>query len=226
MRTLLAALVMLYSGCCCAQYEWTEAYISLQNGNALVGQAKLTQQGGMYNFNLSQKLKFRTDKESRVKKFRAREVKEVLFTVYKHDFTDGNVSMSSEDLFFVPVITAIRGKNKSVVLMQELVSGTVSLYGRTNVNVTPAIPISSSFGENPLPVYNGGTVTEYTQFWLGKENEAAVVIKEENLFESLEKQLLRYFIDCPYITDFIKTQGAEIENLEEIVLEYNVECGL
>jgi hypothetical protein len=226
MRFFFLVLFLLSVEWCQAQYQWTEAYISLNNGDILVGQAKLTQQGEMYNFNLSQKLKFRIDKESKTQKFRAKEVKEVMFTVYKHDFTDGNISMSSEDLLFVPVTTSMKRKNNLIILMQEIVTGSVSLYRRTNIESSPVNYINSSNSVTGMPIAVGSTYWEESEFWLGKPDEAAVKIDDGNIFKNLNKQLSAYFADCPYVIEVIESRDVKIEELEDIVFDYNVECGL
>lgn len=110
-----------------------------------------------------------------------------------------------------------------VMLMQEIVSGSVSLYSRTIIKRDGATTIMNrSNGVADPYIYNAGT--DWTEFWLSKPGQAAVRISDENIFDTLKKQLLRYFAGYPYVVDEISSSSIEIEDIKEIVFDYNFEC--
>jgi hypothetical protein len=134
--------------------------------------------------------------------------------------------MSSEDLFFVPVVTHKKRQKKYVTLMQEVVSGVVSLYRSTNLESTAVNYINGSNSVTGMPIAVGGTYWEESEFWLGKPDEAAVRINDDSIFKSISKQLSEFFAYCPYVLDSINSKDVKVSDLEDIVFDCNVECGL
>ncbi len=209
-----------------AQYQWTEAYVILKNGKTLSGQAKLTDKSTAFTF--TERLKFRKDKDSKTTNYKTEDIEEVMFTVYKHEFANDAVYRSNTTLFFVPVPTHKMGKKTKYNLMQEIQSGDVSLYSRNFIITKPSIQVSNTsdaYGTMQYIAPSAMTTTEHIELWLVKTNEKAVLIRSSGIFNNLRKQLLKYFADCPEITEAIEDSDLNHDDIEDIVNNYNLECG-
>lgn len=220
MKNWITIFLAFSSIICHGQYEWTEAYVILKNGESHYGQAKLIQRETL---NFYEKLIFRKDKESKTIKYRTREIEEVMFTIYKHEFADDAVYRSSTDVFFVPVLTHTERNLKQYNLMQEIVSGDVSLYSRNIINNTS----STVFGNNnSLPIHTSIKSDEEQELWLAKTDAVAMKLSSGIIRSILKKKLLRYFDDCPAISEDINSNDlVDREDIEELVIKYNMECG-
>lgn len=220
MKYCISFLFILGSLFCEAQYVWTEAYVILKNGESHYGQAKLNQRETL---NFSEKLIFRKDKESKTIKYRTKEIEEVMFTIYKHEFADDAVYRSNTDVFFVPVLTYTKRNLKKYNLMQEIVSGDVSLYSRNIINNTS----STVFGNNySLPINTSIKSDEEQELWLAKTDEVAMKLSSGIIRSILKKKLLRYFDDCPAISEDINSNDlVDTEDIEKLVIKYNMDCG-
>lgn len=210
MKSYLIILSMLAGFTAHAQFSWTTAAITLNNGNELEGEARLIRQGTGFN-TVSRVVQFREEKGAKKSKYDASEVSEITFTnTYTLEIDGEETQETSEDVF-KPI--DVKKYNK-LIFMQELIEDKLSLYGM------PVKKYKSKISSNEFP-YNLG---EFNIIYIKKENTSARQVTVRGLKGIIsEERVVDYLTNCPLMMDYIKSFGGGI-NAVQVVQHYNENC--
>ena len=224
MRNIILIVSLLVSNLIYAQYGWTPAVVSLNNGKTLTGEASIPMQNSGVGSIVKHKerVKFRLKKGSKKTKYDISEVSQIVFTISFTEKVDGEKIENSRTAKYVPVINKKRKKKVKKCFMEEIVVGPISLYGRT-VNAQGAIGPMNQTGTN-IPMYHNYWMT-HNELYVQKENEEAKLINQISLFKGFKKRASKYFGDCPAVVVQLEERELKKKDLKEIVELYNSNCG-
>ncbi len=186
-----------------AQYEWTPAKVILKNGTSFRGLVKFPiHSGGLVSIG-STKFKYKKNKKSNVVKYGAESLDMVIF---------GDEEFAVLKYQYVPI------KKNKFVLMQIVVSGNVSLYSRVVSHYS-----NTFMGDQDFPT---STTIDYdSQYYLKRESESvATLIVNPNSLISFNNRAKQYFSDCEKIIGYLEHELYDINNLDELVDDYNLLC--
>tara|TARA_B110000093_G_C12776938_1_gene328886 strand:- start:91 stop:711 length:621 start_codon:yes stop_codon:yes gene_type:complete len=187
-----------------AQYDnWTPAKVILKNGKSFRGWVKFPKHsGGLISIG-STGFKYRKKKKGKTEKYGSDNVDEVIF---------GDEEFTTLHYKYVPI------KKKKSVLMELAVRGKANLYTRT------VLKRNSIFTGNP----NFPSTTTYyddTQYYIIRnEEQKATLIAGPNSFGGFISKAKKYFSDCSKIVDYLENELYELNNIEELVDDYNLLC--
>lgn len=184
-----------------AQYDWTPAKIILKDGTSFRGLVKLPiDSGGLVSIG-STKFKYKKNKKAPNEKLGKETVEEVIFDVE---------GIATSHYKYVPI-----NYNK-YALLEQVVNGKVSLYSRIvsknekSINFDPNIKSSGNY---------------YTQFYFLRKNEnKAILINYTNSYKVFVINAIKYFSDCSLIVDYLDNGLYDLNNLIELVEDYNLLC--
>ncbi|WP_411766044.1 hypothetical protein [Winogradskyella sp. A3E31] len=202
-KIIFLIITILYSLSVGAQFEWTPAKVIFNDGSSSRGFVKFPKHsGGLISIG-STKIKFRKKRKSTTEKFGNESVEEVVF---------GDEEFTTAHFKYVPI------KKNKYVLMELIIEGKVNLFKRTVLKST------STPSTNPVIPQN---VTYYddTQFFLFRnDGEKAKLIAGPNSIGLFSAKAQKYFDDCPKILEYIEAGLYNIEDLVQLVKDYNLLC--
>lgn len=186
-----------------SQHEWTPAKVILKNGTSFRGLVKFPKHsGGLISIG-STAFKYKKNRKSKTEKYGNEAVQEVIF---------GDEAFATVHYKYVPI------RPNKHILLKEVVCGKVSLYSRTVL----------LFQDTYLPDLNPKITGYYyddTQFYLKrKQEQVAKLIVDPNTFISFPLETKKYFSDCKEIVDYLDNDLYELNNLIELVEDYNLLC--
>ncbi len=202
-RTLVLVFTLLYVSNLNAQFTWTPAKVILKNGESFRGLVKFPK-----NFNSlitigSSKFKYRKNKKSKVQKLGSDTVEEVVF---------GDEDFRTVHFKYVSV-----SKNRSI-LMEEIISGKVSLFARTTLTTETIVDYT-------LEDYETTIYYDKIDYYLIKETETKATkvpaVTTKYMFKSFIK---KYFEDCNKLVGYIEDELYSRNELLELVEDYNLLC--
>ncbi|WP_026753042.1 hypothetical protein [Sediminibacter sp. Hel_I_10] len=199
-----------------AQYEWTPAVVILKNSTSLRGWVKFPKHSGVLMSIGTTKFKFRKNRKDKTEKYGSDTVDEVVF---------GDEKFATVHYKYVPI------QKEKFVLMELLVQGNASLFARTVLSSTSIfattaniLSVNPNFPDNP----NSNFETRYydgIEFYVMRnEEEKATLLVDPNSFEGLILKAKKYFSDCRKIVDYLDGEVYELNNIEELVEDYNLFC--
>jgi hypothetical protein len=210
LKNILILFAVFFFSSVHAQYEWTPAKVILKNGQSFRGLVKFPKHsGGLISIG-STEFKYKKNKIGTTKKYGSESVDEVIF---------GDAYFATVHYKYVPI-----KKNKSV-LMELAVRGKANLYKRTVLNSysTPHVNQNS-----PLKNYYDPSTTTYyddTQFFTIRDKEQkATLIVNPNSFSNFILNAKKYFSDCSEIVLYLDNDLYALENIIELVEDYNLLC--
>lgn len=191
-----------------AQYTWTPAKVILKNGTSFRGLVKFPKHaGGLISIGNTE-LKYKKKRKSKTVKYGYKTVEEVIF---------GDEEFTTVHYKYVPI------KTKKQVLMQTIVNGKASLYSRTVLKFE-----DTSFSPSYVDIPNVNTPGFYyddTQLYLIRaDEEKATLIVDSNNLRSFISKAKKYFSDCSNIVDYLESELYELNDLVELVDDYNLLC--
>lgn len=186
-----------------SQYEWTPAQVILKNGTSFRGLVKFPiHSGGLVSIGTTD-FKYKKKRKSGTEKYGQE-------TVYKVVF--GDEQFAIVEYQYVPI-----NKNKSV-LMELLVSGKVNLYTRTVSRYNTYFMGNGNFPTSSTIDYN-------SEYYLKRDNEIkATLISGPKIFSTFNQRAKQYFSDCQEISDYIESDLYDLNNLFQLVDDYNLLC--
>lgn len=202
-KKILLLLSILSFSLTYAQYEWTPAKVILKNGSSFRGWVKFPKHsGGLISIG-STEFKHRKKKREKTEKYGSDTVDEVIF---------GDEEFATVHYKYVPI------KKEKSVLMEIVVRGKANLYTRTVLKSN-----STFIGDPNFP----STTTYYhdTQYYtIRKEEQKATLIAGPNSFGGFLSKAKNYFSDCSKIVDYLDSELYDLNNIEELVDDYNLLC--
>ena len=215
---LIAGLLISSLGFC--QYSWTDAVVTLNDGTVLNGKAKISQVSSGLNIG-TEKLRFRTDQQSRKRKFKVQEVASVVFTIDFRERVDGERVEKTRVDKYVPVLIKEKRNNNLLGFMQEVVLGNVSLYGRTvsQYNGSSIGGVGGAAAPMFIPSWSS-----HNQLWVKRDGQEAEVINQISVLKGFKKRAVEYFEDCPVLIEKLQDRDLKKSDLKEIVEFYNKDC--
>lgn len=210
MKRYFFILLLLVGVTASAQFSWTTAAISLNDGSELEGEARLIKQGTGFN-TISRTVQFREKKGAKKSKYDASEVSSIVFT---NEYTlkiDGKETEESSVDVFKPI--DVKKFNK-LIFMQEIIKDKLSLYGMPKSNY------KSRISTNEFPF----SVGKFSIVYIKKENTSARQVTVQGLDGIIsEERVAEYLSNCPLMMDYIKSYGGHI-NVIQVVQHYNENC--
>jgi hypothetical protein len=186
-----------------AQYDWTPAKVILKDGTSFRGLVKFPlHSGGLISIG-STAFKYKKNKKSPKKKYGSDSIEEVIF---------GDEDFTTVHYKYVPI------KKKKSVLMELVVRGRVNLYTRSVLKSHNMFTGNSNFPSTT-------TYYEDSQFYFKRNNEqTAKLIAGPNSFGRFISKAKDYFSDCSKIVDYLENRLYDLNNLIELVDDYNLLC--
>ena len=221
MKPIIFSILFCISLIANAQYSWTDAVLTLENGKVKTGQVKLPLEGNNMSFNFNfQRLKFRKDKKDKAKKIKAKDVKEIVFTIQYKEKVDGKRVKKTKEVTYVPIVIKRKRSGKETYrFMEEIVKGPLSLYGKTVMG-------STNVGMAP---YNlGVTMTHWyshNQLYFKKGDKLPKVFNYASLTKSFKNRAIEYIGECPALINKLSEKEFKKEDMKEIAEFYNSNCG-
>jgi hypothetical protein len=215
---LIAGLLISSIGFC--QYSWTDAVVTLKNGTVLNGEAKIPQVSSGLNIG-TEKLRYRSDRQSKKRKFKVHEVESVVFTIDFKERVDGKRIEKTRVDTYVPVLIKEKRKNDLMGFMQKVVVGNVSLYGRTvtQYNGSSIGGVGGAAAPMFIPSWSS-----HNQLWVKRDGQEAELINQISLLKGFKARAVEYFEDCPSLIEKLQDRELKKSDLKEIVEFYNVDC--
>jgi len=208
LKNILVIITILCFSLGHAQYEWTPAKVILKNGNTFRGLVKFPKHsGGLVSIG-STDFKYKKKRKSKTERYGYQTVEEVIF---------GDEEFTTVHYKYVPI------KAKKYVLLELIVNGKANLYSRT------VLKFDNNFTGNPKmdndPMKNPGYYYDDTQFFLLREDEKkATLIAGPNSFGNFITKAQKYFSDCSKIVDYLESELYELNDIIELVDDYNLLC--
>ena len=160
--------------------------------------------GGLISIG-STEFKYKKSKKEKTTKYGSETVDEVVF---------GDEYFATLHYKYVPI------KKTKSVLMKLVVRGKANLYTRT------VLKSNNTFNANLDP--NFPSVTTYyddTQFFIIRIGEQkATLIADPNSFWNFILKTKKYFSDCNEIVHYLENDLYELDNIIELVEDYNLLC--
>jgi hypothetical protein len=199
-----------------AQYDdWTPAKVVLINGTSIRGLVKLPRHSGNLISLSSSDFKFRKKRKSLTQKLGHKTVVEVVF---------GDEQFSTLRYKYVPI------KPKKYALLEVISEGAVSLYSRDSGTYRATshrtVILGPEGSNSPMSVHPGYSyVHDDTQYYVKRKNEkSAKLIAGPNNFKSFITKAKTYFSDCEKIVYYLDNDLYNIDNITELVDDYNLLC--
>ncbi|RDY60775.1 hypothetical protein [Flagellimonas nanhaiensis] len=119
---------------------------------------------------------------------------------------------------------SIQVKNVEGPIMLELkLAGKVSLYQQSSHGYMPTGP--GGVGSVGGTGFGGGQFYAINRYYLKKENEEAIHMGSNQLFEkSFKKAASEYFKNCPSLVEKLQKREYKKKHIEEVVAYYNNKC--
>jgi hypothetical protein len=203
-KNILTILIIISLSSVHAQYDaWTPAKVILKNGTSFRGLVKFPKHsGGLISIG-STDFKYKKKRKSKTQKFRHETVEEVIF---------GDVEFTTLHYKYVPI------KPNKHVLLEQIINGKASLYSRT------VLKFQRIFIGDPN-IQSNGYYYDDTQYYLIRKDElSAKLIAGPNSFSSFISKAKKYFADCEKIADYLEHELYDLNNLIELVDDYNLLC--
>ncbi len=104
--------------------------------------------------------------------------------------------------------------------MKLEIKGSINLYSIINTTYASSIPT----GNGNMSYSGGGTVSNY---YLNRENEDGVskITSIGGISKNFKKAASEYFKDCPKLVEKIQSKYYKKDEIEDIVIFYNKNCG-
>lgn len=207
----LLVLVFIISGVFAqAQYKFTKAVLTLNNGETLEGEARLIRKGHGFNTTVSE-VTFRTARGESRERYNAKEVDHIIFTnTYTQKVNGEKMTKTSFDRY-VPVETKRYG---DPIFLQEIINDKLSLYAQ------PVKNYKSNISSDAFPASLG----EFTIVYIKRQEASAELITVLGLDGVIqEKTAADYLYPCPMTQQYIVDQEGSI-NAVELANFYNENC--
>ena len=203
LKNILIIITILCFSSVHAQYEWTPAKVILKNGTSFRGLVKFPMHsGGLVSIG-NTKFKYKKSRKSNIINYGADALDTVIF---------GDEQFAIVQYQYVSI-----KKNKSV-LMELVTSGIVNLYTRTVSQYSNTFMGNQNFPTSTTIDYNA-------QYYLKrKEENVATLIAGPNSFASFNYKAKKYFSDCEKIIGYLENELYDLNNLTELVDDYNLLC--
>ena len=187
-----------------AQYDnWTPAKVILKNGTSFRGWVKFPKHsGGLISIGTT-KFKYRKNRKGKTQQYGSDSVDEIVF---------GDEEFTTVHYKYVPI-----KKNKSV-LMELVVRGKVNLYTRT------VLMEGGTFTNNPNLTSNTIYYDDFQYYLIRNGEQNATLIAGPNSFSNFIYKAKRYFSDCSKIIYYLDNELYELNNIVELVDDYNLLC--
>jgi len=203
-----------------AQYGWTKAEVTLKSGTILKGEASLGMMSNGINIG-KEKLKFRTNKKSKTKKYLPKEIKQAIFTItYKEKVGRKKIEKTRVEKY-IPIF--FNKKQTKLGFVELMVDGDLRLVGRT-VAVQSGGWNYGAGAPGAAPVYLPGFMGSHNQVMFLKDGEKPKIFNQVSLTKSFRKRAMDYFKVCPKLKNKIDNKELVKEDLKEIVKFYNSSC--
>ena len=203
-KNILTILIIISLSSVHAQYdEWTPAKVILKNGTSFRGLVKFPKHsGGLISIG-STDFKYKKKRKSKTQKLGHETVEEVVF---------GDEEFTTLHYKYVPI------KPNKYVLLEQIINGKASLFSRT------VLKFQRTFVGDPNSVPTGSYYDD-TQYYLIRKNEkSAKLIAGPNSFGTFISKAKKYFSDCEKIVDYLEHELYDLNNLTELVDDYNLLC--
>lgn len=211
MKNKICILLMFVGLTASAQFSWTQAIISLNDGTTMEGEARLIRKGSGFNSN-SRTVQFREQKGSGKKTYDTREVKNIIFTHEYNQMIDGMLRQETSIDTYLPVDVK---KYDNPVFMQEIIKDKLSLYGM------PVKNYKENIQSNTFP-FNVG---EFTLIYIKKSDTSARQVTVLGLDGKIQdRKVADYLSDCPLMMEYIRDENGNMSAVD-IVNHYNANCG-
>ena len=203
LKKLLLIITLLFISTVQAQHEWTPALVILKNGTSFRGLVKFPKHsGGLISIG-STKFKYKKSRKYKTEKYGKNAVDEVVF---------GDENFATLHYKYVPI-----NKQKSV-LMQLVVRGKATLYSRIVSKSEIKTPSLPDF-PNQIVYYDD------TQFYIIRNNEEkATLIVDPSSYGGFISIAITYFSDCSTIVHYLENELYELNDIIELVDDYNLLC--
>ncbi len=207
----LLVLVFIISGVFAqAQYKFTKAVLTLNNGETLEGEARLIRKGHGFNTTITE-VTFRTAKGEKKKSYDSKEVDHIIFTNTYTQKVDGKEMKKTSYDRYVPVETKRYG---NPIFLQEVMNDKLSLYAQ------PVKNYKSKISTDLFPASLG----EFTIVYIKRPEASAELITVLGLEGVIQEKIaVDYLYPCPMTQQYVMDQGGSI-NAVELANFYNENC--
>ncbi|MBQ0787084.1 MAG: hypothetical protein KBT69_06275 [Oceanihabitans sp.] len=191
-----------------SQYNWTEGELVLKNGSTLKGKIKLPMLSkNILAINGKEKVKYRTDRKSKTKKYDESQVAKVIFR--KSD---------TEIAYFEYISTS---KNKKG-LFKVISAGKATLYAR-RVSISHSTPMYMGAGPYTNTVnFWHYSFSDFNEFYVIREKEQiASPLITARLSSTFKKRAMTYFSDCPEVASKLEEKVYVKNDIKKVVDTYN-----
>lgn len=191
-----------------SQYNWTEGELVLKNGSTLKGKIKLpVLSKNLLAINGKEKVKYRTDRKSKTKKYDESQVEKVIFR--KSD---------TEVAYFEYIATS---KNKKG-LFKVISAGKATLYARS-VSISHSTPMYMGAGPHTNTVnFWHYSFSDFNEFYVIREREQiASPLITARLSSTFKKRAMAYFSDCPEVASKLEEKIYVKNDIKKVVDSYN-----
>ena len=221
MKPIIFSILFCASLLANAQYSWTDAVLTMEDGKVKTGQVKLPLEGNNMSFNFNfQRLKFRSGKKSKAKKIKAQAVKDIVFTINYKEKVNGKRVKKTKEVTYVPIVIKRKKSGKETYrFMEEIVKGPLSLYGKT---------VTGSVNVGMAPYNPGVTMTHWynhNQLYFKKGDELPKAFNHISLSKSFKNRVIEYVKECPTLVTKLSEKEFKKEDMKEIAEFYNSNCG-
>jgi len=210
MKKNLFILLMFVGLTASAQFSWTKAVVSLNDGSTMEGEARLIRKGSGFN-KTARTVQYRAAKGDKKETYSSREVKSIIFS---HDFIqkiDGMPTEQSSVDTFLPIDVK---KHDNPVFLQEVIKDDLSLYAMPVKNYK--LKISST----AFPLNMG----QFSIIYIKKSNTSARQVTVLGLEGKIQdRKVADYLSDCPLMLEYIKDENGNMSAVD-IVNHYNANC--
>lgn len=209
MKTKLTLLFFLLTiSLSYSQYNWTEGELVLKNGSTLKGKIKLPMiSKNILAINGKEKVKYRTDRKSKTKKYDETQIAQVIFR-----------KSATEIAYFEYIPTS---KNKKG-LFKVISAGKATLYARS-VSISHSTPMYMGGGAYASPVnYWHYSFSDFNEFYVIRENEKiASPLITARISSSFKNRAMAYFSDCPEVVSKLETKTYVKKDIKDAIDAYN-----
>ncbi|MEO1033126.1 MAG: hypothetical protein AAFX55_17110 [Bacteroidota bacterium] len=218
--------------CSFAQYGMTKASIYFKSGEVKSGFASIPMENGDLSpinplGKPNEKVRYKATKKSKRKKFEARLIDSIVFTVTYTERIDKKRVKKTRDAKYIPVF--LDKKKKKQGFAELIVDGKVKLVGRT-VSYTDKTMI-----HHGTSVDAGGTtitcppeysclMQEHNDLLVVREGHKAIKINQLSLSKAFKQRASEFFSDCSSLVSKIENKEFKKKDLIAIVEYYNSNC--
>ncbi|WP_157111655.1 hypothetical protein [Nonlabens spongiae] len=210
MKKLLVFTFLIIGITANAQYKFTKAVLTLNDGKTLEGEARLIRKGYGFNSTISE-VTYRAGKGAKKTKYDAKEVDHIIFTNKYMQEVDGVEMTKTSFDRYVPVDTKRYG---NPIFLQEIMKDKLSLYAQ------PVKNYKSKISTDIFPANLG----EFTIVYIKREDASAELITVLGLEGVIQEKIaVDYLYPCPLTQQYVMDQGGNI-NAVELTNFYNKNC--